>query len=36
MQEKNRSADYVIDNSAAWKDTEKQLMILAAKLQKNN
>jgi dephospho-CoA kinase len=36
MQEKNRSADYVVDNSAAWKDTEKQLMILAAKLQKNN
>lgn len=34
VQEKNRSADYVVDNSAAWKDTEKQLLILAAKLQK--
>jgi len=34
VEEKNRSADYIVDNSAAWKDTEKQLMILAAKLQK--
>lgn len=34
VQEKNSSADYVVDNSAAWKDTEKQLMILAAKLKK--
>ncbi len=34
MEEKNRRADYVINNSAHWQETEKQLVELAARLKK--
>jgi dephospho-CoA kinase len=34
MEEKNRRADYVVNNSAHWQETEKQLVELAIRLQK--
>lgn len=34
MEEKNRRADYVINNSAHWQETENQLVELAIRLQK--
>lgn len=34
MEEKNRRADYVINNSVHWQETENQLVELAARLQK--
>ena len=34
MDEKNRRADHVIDNSADWQESEKQLVELAARLRK--
>jgi dephospho-CoA kinase len=34
MEEKNSRADHVIDNSADWQESEKQLVDLAARLKK--
>ena len=34
MEEKNRRADYVINNSGHWQETEKQLVELATRLKK--